>query len=216
MDPITLGITAAVVPIVLALLGRGASARVQPGELRYSRGLRWFSLLIGLLPSLAVVTIVILILQKRPLPPDERLAAVLLGAMFPALALPMVLEFFRVRHRYDDSGLSFQSPWSKNRHIAWADVASARWRAMWKSLDLKTHAGVTVHLSPWLAGLRPFADVALARIPAAVLTANPQARTVLLLMQAGVAGELMMSPLTPEKLLAERVPRVSVVTHRSE
>jgi hypothetical protein len=215
VDPIALGIIAAVVPIVLALLGRGASARVQPGELRYSRGLRWFSLLIGLLPSLAVVTIVLFV-QKRPLRPDERLPVVLLIAMFPAIALFMVLEFFRVRHRYDDSGLTFQSPWSKYRRIAWADVASARWRPMWKSLDLKTHAGVTVHLSPWLAGLRPFADVALARIPPVVLTANPQARTVLLLMSAGVSGELMMSPLTPEKLLELRVPRVSVVTHRSE
>jgi hypothetical protein len=214
MDPIALGITAAVVPLVLALLGRGASARVQPGELRYSRALRWFSLLIGLLPSLGVLAIVLFV-QKRPLRPDERLPVVLIVAMFLALALPMVLEFLRVRHRYDDSGLSFQSPWSKNRHIAWADVSSARWRPMWKSLDLKTHAGATVHLSPWLAGLRPFADVALARIPSAVLTANPQVRAVLLLMSAGVAGELMMSPLTPEKLLAERVPRVSVVTHRN-
>jgi len=214
VDPIALGIIAAVVPMVLALVSRGAVARVQPGELRYSRGLRWFSLLIGLLPSLAVVTIVLFI-QKRPLRPDERLPVVLIVVLFPALALPMVLEFFRVRHRYDDAGLSFESPWSKNRRVAWADVASMRWRPMWKSLDLKTHAGVTVHLSPWLAGVGPFADVALARIPPVVLTADPQARAVLLLMSAGVAGELMMSPLTPEKLLAQRVPRVSVVTHRN-
>jgi hypothetical protein len=211
MDPVTLGITAAVVPIVLALLARGAAARVEPGELRYSRLFRWFSLVVGLLPPLAILTIVLFV-QKRPLRPDERVPVVILVLAFPALASPLILEFFRVRHRYDDAGLMFQSPWSKYRRIAWADVAQVRWRPIWKSLDLKTHAGVTVHISPWLAGLRPFADVALARIPSVVLTAHAQGRTVLLLMSAGVAGELMTTPLTPEKLLELRTPRVSVTT----
>src|SRR5262245_35935224 len=119
-DPVTLGITAAVVPIVLALLSRGAVARVEPGELRYGRLFRWLSLLMGLVPPLAVLTIV-LFLQGRPLRPDERLPVVMLTLMFPALALPLVIEFFRVRHRFDDAGLMFQSPWSKYRWIAWAD-----------------------------------------------------------------------------------------------
>ena len=206
-----LGVVVAVVPLVLTFLSRGSLASVEPGDLRYSRLLRWFSLLIGLVPSLAVLTIV-LFRQKRSLPPDERVAVVILVVMFPALALPMVVEFLRVRHRYDDEGLTFRSPWSKHRRIAWIDVASVRWRPVWKSLDLKTHAGVTVHLSPWLAGLKAFGNVALARIPAVVLTTQPEGRAVLQLMSAGVAGELMMSPLTPEKLLALRVP---VATTRS-
>ena len=209
MDPITLAAVAIVVPLALALLSRGSLASVSPGEIRYGRLFRWFSLLIGLVPSLAVLTIV-LFGQKRPLRPDERLPVVLLVVMFPAIALPLVVEFFRVRHRYDDQSLEFRSPWSKPRRIAWVDVQSVRWRRFVKWFDIKTNTGVVIHLTPWLAGLKPFADVALARIPEVVLIAQPEGRAVLQLMSAGVAGELTMSPLPPEKLLAERVPRVTL------
>jgi hypothetical protein len=209
VDPISLAAVVVLVPLVLALLSRGSLASVGPGELRYGRLFRWFSLLTGLVPPLAVLTIVLFV-QKRPLRPDERLPVVLLIIMFPTLALPLLVEFFRVRHRYDHEGLSFRSPWSKPRSIAWIDVASVRWRPVWKALAFKTNTGVTVNLSPWLAGLRPFADVALARIPAVVLiSASPDARAVLHLLSAGVAGELMTSPLTPEKLLAARAPRAA-------
>jgi len=209
VDPISLAAVAIVVPLALALLARGSLASVASGEIRYGRLFRWFSLLMGLVPSLGVLVIVLFV-QKRPLRPDERLPVVLLIVLFPAIALPLVVEFFRVRHRYDDAGIDFRSPWTKHRRIAWVDVASVRWRRVWKWLDIKTNAGAVVHLSPWLAGLKPFADVALARIPSVVLTAQPEGRAVLQLMSAGVAGELMMSPLTPEKLLAERTPRVTL------
>jgi hypothetical protein len=135
--------------------------------------------------------------------------------MFPALAFPLGVEFFMVRHRYDDEGLLFRSPWSKHRRIAWIDVASVKWRPVWKGLRIKTNTGVTADLSPWLAGLKPFADVALARIPAVVLSTQPEGRAVLQLMLAGVAGELMVSPLTPEKLLAVRAPTATSATLRN-
>ena len=109
----------------------------------------------------------------------------------------------------------FQSPWSKYRWIAWADVVTVRWRRVAKSLTLKTRAGVKVSLSPWVAGLRPFGDVALARIPAAVLAAHPEGRVVLQLMSAGVAAELMTSPEAPERLLALRVPGASGAAPRN-
>ena len=69
MDLITPAVVATVVPLVLTLLARGSLAAVAPGELRYSRPLRWFTLLIGLVPSLAFLGI-ILFLVKDPLPPD--------------------------------------------------------------------------------------------------------------------------------------------------
>ena len=203
MDPFALGLTGALVPILLVLLGRGAAARVEPGQLRYSRLLRWFSVLLGLLPPLAILTI-IQFLQKRPLRSDEHLPVLLMTLGFPALMLPVMIEFLRVQHHFDDAGLMFQSPWSRYRWVAWGEVVSVRWRRGAKSLTLETRAGVKVHLSPWLAGLKPFADVALARLPPAVLTAHPEGRVVLLLMSAGVAAELMTSPLTPEHLLAAR------------
>jgi hypothetical protein len=69
VDLITPAVVATVVPLVLTLLARGSLAAVAPGELRYSRPLRWFTLLIGLVPSLAFLGI-ILFLVKDPLPPD--------------------------------------------------------------------------------------------------------------------------------------------------
>jgi hypothetical protein len=214
MDLTTWCAVMALVPLVIALLARGSLASVAPGEIRYGRLFRWFSLLIGLVPPLAVLTIVLFV-QKRPLKPDERLSVVILIVMFPALALPLVVEFFRVRHRYDDEGLLFRSPWSRQRRIIWANVASVRWRRTLKWLDIETNAGVTIHISPWLAGLRPFADAALARIPSEVLTTAPEGRAVLYLMSAGVAGELVMSPAGPEEMLALRVPPASVGINRN-
>ena len=214
MHPISVAVIVAVVPLVLALLARGSLASVASGEIRYGRLLRWFSLIIGLVPPLAVIAAVLFV-QKRPLRPDERLPVILLIVMFPGLALPLVVEFFRVRHSYDDAGLVFRSPWSRHRRIAWVDVASVRWRRVAKWLDIKTNTGAIIHISPWLAGLRMFADVALARIPSVVLIAQPEGRAVLQLMSAGVAKELMTSPLTPEKLLASHAPPAGTATARN-
>jgi hypothetical protein len=135
------------------------------------------------------------------------MAVLFLLLFFPTLCTPLVLEFFRVRHHFDQEGLAFRSPWSQHRHIAWSNVASVKWRRAAKWLDLRTHDGMVVHLSPWLAGLKPFAALALARIPSAVLTASAEGRAALQVMSAGAGGALMMSPLAPEQLLTTLPPR---------
>jgi urease gamma subunit len=66
---------------------------------------------------------------------------------------------------------------------------------------------VTVRISPFISGLKPFADVALARIPANVLAGDPDGRTVLQLMSAGAAAELMTSPASAQELLASATKR---------
>jgi hypothetical protein len=118
-----------------------------------------------------------------------------------------VLEFVRVQHGFDDVGLTFRSPFSRHRHLAWSDVASVRWRKMMKWLDLRTSGGTTVHISPLLGGLQPFAEKALARIPPAVLVGCSDGRAVLQVMAAGAAGELVTSPLPPERLMTTVRPR---------
>src|SRR4051812_6298117 len=111
-------VAAAVVPLVLVWLSRaGALASVNPGELRYSRALRWLSVLLAGVPTLGLVAILLLI--RRPLPPDERIAFVGMFLLFGGLSAPLLLEFLRVRHQFDDAGLSFRSPWSPHRRIAW-------------------------------------------------------------------------------------------------
>jgi hypothetical protein len=203
MDPVVTAVVVAVVPLVLAGLSRaGALAIVKPGELRYSRALRWFASLMALLPPLGVCALLLFV--NKPTSPGDRLAFVGLLVFFPALAAPLVLEFVRVRHTYDDAGVSIRSPWSKHREFSWTDVSSLRWRKIAKWFDIKTHQGVTFHVSPWLAGLQRFADVALARIPSAVVAAHPEGRAVLMLMSAGRANDLMTEQLPPEQLLAQR------------
>jgi hypothetical protein len=199
-------VAAAVVPVLLVWLSRaGGLASVKPGELRYSRALRWFGLLLAGVPTLGLVAILLLI--RRPLQPDERIGFVSMFLLFGGLGAPLVLEFFGVRHQFDDAGLSFRSPWSRHRRIAWLDVSSIRWRKIAKSLNIKTYGGVTVRISPLVSGLKPFADVALVRIPPAVLGGHPDGRTILQLMSAGAAAELMTSPASPEKLLAAATKR---------
>src|SRR5215831_13129846 len=161
VDTVTPVLIALVVPAALAALAKtGGLTRARPGELRYSRALRWIGVLLAVLPPLALAA-VILFLQKRPLRPDERLPLVVLFVFAPVLMAPVVLEFVRVRHGYDDVGFTFRSPWSKHRHVAWSDVASVRWRRMMKWLDLRTSGGTTLHISPLLGGLQPFAELAL-------------------------------------------------------
>jgi hypothetical protein len=207
VDAVTPALIALLVPAALGALARaGGLARARPGELRYSRALRWIGVLLAVLPPLAMAA-AILFAQKRPLRPDERLPVVLLFVFAPVLMAPVVLELVRVRHSYDEVGFDFRSPWSRHRHVAWSDVASLRWRKVMKSLDLRSSGGTTLHISPLLGGLEPFAELALARIPPAVLAGCPDCRAVLRVMAAGAAGDLLTSPLTPEQLLTTVRPR---------
>jgi len=190
-----------ILPLLLLGLSRaGALAAVQIGELRYARTFRWFGLLFLLIPTLGLLTIFIFL--SEPLDRSGFVSFLSLLVFFLAGGLAMVLEFFRVRHRYDDTGLSFRSPWSRHRHLAWTDVQSIKWRRFMKSLDIETVSGATARMSPWLSGLKPFADVALARLPSVVLSSCPQARVVLQLMSAGAAGTLMTDERSPEQILA--------------
>ncbi|HXU04733.1 MAG TPA: hypothetical protein VN903_27410 [Polyangia bacterium] len=208
---------AIVVPLVVPLMvglarGSGLSA-AKPGELRYSRGLRWLGLSLFALPPLGLLAILVFVSQ--PLRPEDRAPFVAMLIGFPLLAAPLVLEFFRVRHRFDDARFSFRSPWSKHRDVAWTDVASLKWRKFMKSLDLKSNGGQTFRISPLVAGLPAFGDMALAHIPAAVLTAYPEGRAILQIMSAGAAGKLMFDDATPERLLAAITPRPGAVTRRN-
>jgi hypothetical protein len=191
----------AVVLLVLLWLSKAALRPAPAGELRYSRAFTWFSLALTFLPALGVCVLVVLVRVSRPFHQGELSAVFFMLALFLGLGLPLVLEFVLVRHTFDEAGLTFRSPWSRHRHVGFADVASLRWRKVMKWLDLRTSRGDVAHLSPLLSGLGPFAEVALRRIPPEVLAASPAGRAVLQLMVAGAVGELAMSPLPPEKLL---------------
>src|SRR5689334_15843972 len=105
--------------MLVALARSGGLAAAKAGELRYSRGFRWLALALMLVPTLGLLAI--LVFAKQSLRPEDRapFAGMLIG--FPLLATPLVLEFFRVQHRFDDARFSFRSPWSRRRSVAWID-----------------------------------------------------------------------------------------------
>jgi hypothetical protein len=199
---ITIAIISFVVPLLLAWMARaGALGVVRPGEVRYSRAFRWGFTFLGFGPSAGVA--VLAVLQKDPLDAETLRTVVLLMLFFPAVVAPLLLELLRVRHRFNDVGVAVQSPWSRARVLEWSEVTTIRWRKHAKWLDLSTASGATVHLSPLLSGLGPFADMALARIHPDVLGASsPDARAALRLMSLGEAGPLLASQESPEQLLA--------------
>ena len=210
-------LVALLTPLILAWLSRaGGLAPVAPGELRYARSFRWLALVLTIVPTLGVVTIYVFsVVAHQTLDTGAWVAFLSMLFGFPALGLPLVAEFFRVRHTFDERGLLFRSPWSRERHLAWDDVASMKWRRFMKWLDIETVAGTTVHLSPWLSGMRAFAETALERLPAVVLDRYPDGRAALQLMVVGHTADLMTQPLPPVKILAAVNARAGAATPRS-
>jgi hypothetical protein len=199
----TAGIGVTVLSILAWLSRAGGMAPVAPGELRYSRMLRWLALLVTILPPMGVVAICLLWLRSHPaLDRGDRIAFFSLLFFFPALGLPLVIEFFRVRHTFDDRGLHFRSPWSPERHLAWNEITSLKWRPMIKWLDVQTITGTKAHLSPWLSGTRAFAEAAIARLPRIVLDGHPNERAVIHLMLVGRTTALLLENLPPAEILA--------------
>jgi hypothetical protein len=198
---------------LLVRLARAGGAGAKPGELCYSRPLCWLAVASLLVPTLAMLAV--LVFLDDPLRPQDRVQAMEFVAIFCVLTGPLLLEFFRVRHSFDDAGLIFRSPWSKHRSIAWSDVASLRWNGFTKMLNLIGTGGHTFRVSPLLSGLAAFGDVAQARIGSAVLTASPDGRAVLQLMSAGKAGMLVINAAPPLRVLASIAPLSAAAIQRN-
>lgn len=184
---LTAAAIAVAVPLVLRLLVRRSP--LAPGELRYSRGFRWFSALMATVPTVGFGLLAAL--APRSKAPGETVAMVSVLLAFPALALPLVLEGFRVVHRFDEQGLAYRSPWSARRRLEWSRVTRVRWRKMMKWLDFEV-GGEVFHFSPMIGGLEAFADVALRQVPAEVI--EPSARAALEQMRAGQSVALLLEP----------------------
>jgi hypothetical protein len=188
----------AAIPLVMRWLLSGP-ATAEAGQLRYSRRAKLFSLVVPAIPIVGIALIATL-----AAPPKPKDVPVILGIIgfFLALGVPLALEFFRVGHHYDSSGLDFRSPWSRARRIRWAEVEWIVWRPQLKWVDVRTRDGSVAHLSPMLSGLNEFAATALQQIRPEVLEANPEGCAVLGLFAAGVGGVLATSQLGPVELLA--------------
>ena len=187
-------------PVAMALIGvAAATGRARDGEIAYSRALHVVFVALGVVPLALIAALVI----AKPPRGDDWLWIALLVAMFGLMTTPLWLETLRVRHRYDDEGIDYRSPWTRHRRVAWSSVVSVRWRGVMKWFDLETESGDVLHVSPLQVGLEGFARMAKARLPASVLVAAPaDAKAVVELMERGLAAQLLMSPVPPTMLLA--------------
>jgi hypothetical protein len=126
------------------------------------------------------------------------------GMAFATLGVLMAVEFFGVRHAYDDAGITFRSPWSPNRRIAWAEISRVEWRPVLKWLDLvPSDTGRRLHLHPMLGGLAPFARLALQQIPSSAWADRLEARAALQLMAAGEHAALGLDGRKPSAVARE-------------
>jgi len=197
---IAFSLISVVVPVVLrAISGTGGARGLS--RLQYSKTARFFALF-TFAPVVAVALAVTF--QARPLHEGEGQAVLGLLLGFAAVGILLVLEFFRVVHDYGAAGVTYRSPWSPQRRIEWTSVAAISWRSSSKWLDLvPAGAGRRLHFSPMLGGLAPFAQIALERIPAQVLAAEPEAHAALRVMAAGCGRKLLMDARQPSQLATD-------------
>jgi hypothetical protein len=190
-------VIALVVPLVLRWIASGSPPAGKPGVLLYSRRARMFALLFCVVPPLVLSVAALASGLKHPGDLASFLGLVL---FFPALSLPLALEFYRVAIRFDAAGIQVASPWSRRRTLPWTEVRSVRWRKMAKWLDLAGTGGV-VHVSPMLTGLDEFARACRASL-APELLADREAGSVLALLEQGRASELMWASEPPSRLVS--------------
>src|SRR6185295_20356991 len=101
--------------------------------------------------------------------------------LFQAIALPLVLEFYRVIISYDDSGIHVVSPWSRRRTLLWREISVIRWRPIAKWLDLGDGSNV-VHVSPLMSGLDGFATACLSHVPRRSISSDTEGASAITLM----------------------------------
>src|SRR4051794_13386385 len=113
---------AIILPLTLRWLARGQPPQGRPGLLCYSRRARLFAGLFCVGPPLVFSIIALLAAREGT---GDRATFIKLILFFPALALPLVLEFFLVSITYDSEAIHVSSPWSRRRSLRWSDIGTA-------------------------------------------------------------------------------------------
>ena len=183
-----------------------ARSSCPPGQLQYSRRFKLFSLAMSVLSAAFVVVLALAV--DPPKTSEDWVAVAGLVALGPSVGLWMVIESWRVRHRFSADRIAFKSPWSRGRFAPWTEVEGLRWRKALKWLEIGIHGGRVMRFSPLLQGLDEFAQTALERLPRQVLQSSPTEETVLRLMARNEVAPLVLTPTSPEMLLAALPPPV--------
>jgi hypothetical protein len=196
---IAIALTFVAVPLLLrAIMGRAGAGGA--ARLRYSTSARAFSTL-----ALAALLAAMVAAGLQP----GTLAgigypAALSMFVFVALVMAMSVEFFRVSHDFGAAGVNYRTPWSRGRYLEWRNVASIEWRPTLKWLDIvPKDGGPTLHISPLLGGLAPFAQTALQSLHREVLDEDGEGRAALNVMAAGRGTALALSSRRPSELVTD-------------
>ncbi len=173
-------------------------AHVADSSLYYSKVARGFA--VFFLVLLAGITLLV-VLQTKPVSASQVKGLIATAVAFGALGAVLAIELFGVKHGYDGAGITYRSPWSGPRRIAWAEVASIEWRHTLKWLDfVPADASRRLHFHPMLGGLAPFAKLALQQVPSRAWAEQPEAYTALRLMAAGHHAALTVDARKPSQL----------------
>src|SRR5216117_1480954 len=86
-------------------------------------------------------------------------------AGFALLGAVLVLEYFRVRHRLEPGGLTYQKLLGKGGRLRWNEVASLHYSPSAKWFRIVTIEGQIVRVSAMLVGLPEFARAVLDEVP---------------------------------------------------
>lgn len=196
---LAIALTFVAVPLMLrAIMGRAGAGGA--AKLRYSTGARTFSTLAlaALLAAMVAAS-----LKQGALASISYPAAVSM-VLLVMLVMAMSVEFFRVSHDFGAAGVNYRTPWSRDRHLEWRNVASIEWRPTLKWLDIvPKDGGPPLHISPLLGGLAPFAQTALQFLSREVLDGEGEGRAALNVMAAGRGTSLVLSSRRPTQLVAE-------------
>lgn len=96
---------------------------------------------------------------------------------FALLGVPLLIEYFRVRHHLEPGGMRYRSFLGKSGTLRWNEVASVRYAPAAKWFRLETRRGEVVRISAMLTGLPEFARAVLLEVP--MLSIETETRTLL-------------------------------------
>lgn len=84
---------------------------------------------------------------------------------FAAMAVPVILDYFRARHDVSDEGLSYGSMLGGRGYFRWSELHRVHYAPVLKWFRLETREGKVARISAMLVGLPEFARVVLRRAP---------------------------------------------------
>lgn len=158
--------------VMSLIMGWVARTRLHPragrqtGVLQHPRSLLAIGLVcVGFFGALAILSHVFPGKSGSPL-----ISLFFLG--FASLGVPLVAEYFRVRHELEPGGLRYRPLLSQPGALRWNEVMRVRYSHSAKWFRLDTLGGEVVRISAMLTGLPEFASTVLREVPASRIDDN--------------------------------------------